>query len=339
MNVIYKYASKRFKILFSSSSPPLPLPLLFCVTLYLFNILTIIESNVILTNFNQSSIVSSASHLCPICETIGKPAGYNLNEFIHRIINCDPFVISSSVFKDIQSYKCTCEYAPIDQARCYSSRYPKNRNAISNINNNDISQRNYGYSYTNYNSPPIQQQQQDNKFKNLNEHTSNNYKECLQVHVGMAIKGYNMLHREWVSKEHCFNLCLNTNIRNGHSFDCNSFEHWHRNCDPIAHNDKSEYSLIKTNPFSTTTPTPPPFKPKKICASFINDHQVSLSLKRSPYHKSRINRNKKNGKKMDICVLSNMTILSSSSLFDKNDAVTYYELLCSSKMIVFFLII
>lgn len=116
----------------------------------------------------------------------------------------------------------------------------------------------------------------------------------------MAIRGSNLIHRQWHGKENCFNLCLQTNIKNGDPFNCKSFEHWHRECSPTNTNDD------------------------QICASFAeNDHLV---------HRNHLHHNKR-AVKMDICVLSNQTIKTSGGDFVPNNVVTYYELICDKPVV------
>ncbi len=147
--------------------------------------------------------------------------------------------------------------------------------------------------------------------------------ECLVAHVGMAVRGHNLLHRKWVDKESCFNLCLRTRVKNGHSFDCRSFEHWHRDCDSEGNGDQQQSG--------------------KMCASFeLDGQEKSVGKQRNTensylqhkypfsdeYYKRQRLKNSKRAYKTDICVLSNQTIDLSPDNFLPNQAVTYYEVLC-----------
>lgn len=133
------------------------------------------------------------------------------------------------------------------------------------------------------------------------------------------------MYRKWVSKENCFNLCMRTRISNGHSFDCASFEHWHRDCDSRGPDDKEN----------------------QICASFTEtERNKQASTNQIQYNRNYFKQNryyykseqktsrynKKRASKTDICVLSNQTISLAGSNFLPNDAVTYYEILCKSKL-------
>ncbi len=129
--------------------------------------------------------------------------------------------------------------------------------------------------------------------------------ECLNVHVGYAIRGHNLIHRQWVNKEHCFNLCLTTNTNNGDSFNCRSFEHWHRDCGPTQNDDS-------------------------ICASFNENEEFPMEPTKHHYKNKK---RKQRAAKLDICVLSNQTIKSSGEYFAPNNAVTYYELACNKPML------
>jgi len=174
----------------------------------------------------------------------------------------------------LPSYKCTCNYTTVNKKEC-GSKFD----------------------------------QQDHEFGQPRVHG-----ECLVAHVGMAISGYNLMHRKWVSKEHCFNLCLRTRVKNGHSFDCTSFEHWHRDCNEMENKDK-------------------------ICASFAENEDIDPIDESSPvrniygrsyfkenrhYNTYDVNdhtKNKKRATKPDICVLSNQTISISTNNFLPNDKV------------------
>lgn len=129
--------------------------------------------------------------------------------------------------------------------------------------------------------------------------------DCLLVYVGMAVKGYNLIYRQWISKENCLDLCLSTTRKNGYNFDCKSFEHWHGDC---TSNETSS----------------------KVCASF-SQNENGLSRRNHRHHNLKHSiRNKRAIPKLDYCVLSNQTIKSAGTDFAQNNAVTYYELLCQS---------
>lgn len=137
---------------------------------------------------------------------------------------------------------------------------------------------------------------------------SNNH--CLVAHVGMSIKSYNLIYRQWINKENCFNLCLNTTLRNGFGFDCKSFEHWHSNC-PSEQSTSKQYG--------------------KTCASFAQ-YESFVYHKNHRHHSNTSNSKlQRTSSRIDYCVLSNQTIESAGSLnFVENPAVTYYEILCTS---------
>jgi hypothetical protein len=126
----------------------------------------------------------------------------------------------------------------------------------------------------------------------------------------MSIKGSNLVYNQWVSRENCFNLCLKTNKKYGDSFDCKSFEHWHSEC-------SYEYLYLnKSNDHS-----------QKKCADFLNLHSTNMNETKF----------KRKHQKIDLCVLSNKTISSAGNDFDVNYGVTYYEILCNSKLFFLFL--
>ena len=131
--------------------------------------------------------------------------------------------------------------------------------------------------------------------------------ECLHVYPRMAIEGFNLIYHQWVNKEHCFNLCLKTNTLNGDPFDCKSFEHWHDDCSEQSHLTTIASSTGVFNEPSTIDP----------CKEYSS------------------NKNKRQARKKNLCVLSNQTIGLSDELFKPNDAVTYYEIACKSKYIKF----
>ena len=72
---------------------------------------------------------------------------------------------------------------------------------------------------------------------------------------GMAIKGSNLVYKQWISREDCFNLCLKTNRKYGDFFDCKSFEHWHSEC---------SYEYLYLNKSSDYA--------NKKCAEYLNLH-------------------------------------------------------------------
>lgn len=143
--------------------------------------------------------------------------------------------------------------------------------------------------------PDLQNYNCECKYSDGEALTSN----CLIASVGMAVKGYNLIYKQWVNKENCFNLCLGTTVKNGFNFDCKSFEHWHGDC--TGHTAESP------------------------CASFSNDH----GLARRNHRHHNLN-SKRATTKLDYCVLSNQTIKTAGYDFTENNAVTYYEILCGS---------
>ena len=126
---------------------------------------------------------------------------------------------------------------------------------------------------------------------------------------GYAIRGHNLIHRQWINKEHCFNLCLITNTKNGDAFNCRSFEHWHRDCSPINQHDDTS----------------------SMCASFTENEEMPEVMHHVHFHHNRMRT--KRAAKLDICVLSNQTIKSSGDEFAPNNAITYYELICNKPTI------
>lgn len=132
--------------------------------------------------------------------------------------------------------------------------------------------------------------------------------KCIEVRPGMAIKGNNLLYNEWVSREHCFNRCLQTNKLNGDSFDCKSFEHWHSDC---------SYEYLITGLNSSSVSNSP-----KHCAEYLTIHSLN--------HDREKIKSKRKQQKVDLCVLSNQTIETAGNEFTFNYGVTYYEVLCNN---------
>ncbi len=232
---------------------------------------------------------------CPTCGLRGQhgPAGTS-------ILECKRFYVNHGNINNnninenpndisglLPSYKCTCNYTSVNKKECSSK---------SNEHLYEFGQ------------PQV-------------------HGDCLVAHVGMAIRGFNLVHRKWVSKEHCFNLCMRTRLKNGHGFDCTSFEHWHRDCKDSGNG--------------------------KICATFAESEEAELVEGSSPvreaygrsyfkqnryYYTDEVEekrkqmKNRKRASKPDICVLSNQTISISMNNFLPNDKVTYYEIVCKDSV-------
>lgn len=256
------------------------------------------------------------NHLCPIC---GIDSTNKKNEKpLHKIVDCvqlnetsKPHHTSHSNLKIyLPSYKCKCKYMKVNENRCnwYSKSANEKFTPLSTSNESE---------------------QEDGPSSSVNE--------CLVVHVGMAIKGYNLIYRQWINKENCFNLCINTTIKNGFNFDCKSFEHWHADCA----NQPNDLFTKPTDSTENSTIIP------NICASFSNDHgYLARRTHRHHNHQSYLadsltklnyyNRETRAAAaKIDYCVLSNQTIRSAGKNFALNNAVTYYELLCKRKLKIF----
>lgn len=124
------------------------------------------------------------------------------------------------------------------------------------------------------------------------------------------MQGHNDLFHQWTDKETCFNLCLKTTVRNGAKFNCQSFEHWHRDCPEAAATNTTELAGVVGEAGSKT------------CASFnmVEDHDET----------SKRAKNQRSPAKLGFCVLSNQTMRGAGGLFAPNNKVTYYELLCKS---------
>jgi hypothetical protein len=137
--------------------------------------------------------------------------------------------------------------------------------------------------------------------------------QCLEVHLGMAVKGHNLVYHQWINKEHCFNLCLKTNKKHGDTFDCKSFEHWHTEC-------TYENTFSSTTTDNDQTSNLNITKKIKPCTEYLNLN--------SNFHIHE-NKYKRRTKKIDLCVLSNQTIISAGTEFTFNHGVTYYEILCN----------
>jgi hypothetical protein len=70
--------------------------------------------------------------------------------------------------------------------------------------------------------------------------------DCVEIHTGMAVRGFNLIYHKWTNKDDCFNQCLNVRIENGFNFDCQSFEHWHTDCpyDNFSHSSNISCSSL-----------------------------------------------------------------------------------------------
>ena len=205
---------------------------------------------------------------------------------------------------NLPSFKCRCKYANIQENECTS-------NLIADSNDYDMKH----FNQTIVEQTLIKEEPTETTSSQKRSMVSG---DCLVAFVGMAIRGHNMLHRKWISKENCMNLCLNTKVKNGFAFDCTSFEHWHRDC-------KSQIFDAANDP---------------LCASFQDE-----SNQKSAEHRTRKSKKlttsgvhltkKTRTTKMDICVLSNQTIDIAGKDFSPNNAVTYYEILCKGKCTLF----
>jgi hypothetical protein len=300
-----------------------------------------------------SANAKSSNHLCPSCGFEYLETQPSKLIHLHKIFECSR-VADSTFYKS--------HYSSLSKP-LYSSNNNNNNNNINNVTSYICKCKYAKETKTNCSVAhviakhvkPSSKQMKDKLVKklphrrktntlaidvdNVNVYLSTNYsmitRPCLIVHVGMAIKGSNLMFRQWTGKENCFNLCLNTTIRNGFAFDCRSFEHWHSECPYTQQqHDQSQYANGDDGDASTFQSTKLT-QSRKVCASFNNDNEETYSAiiaakKRS---NNNNNNNKRNGRsyvKIDYCVLSDMTIMTAGNDFTSNNAVTYYELLCQS---------
>ena len=251
--------------------------------------------------FSLGVAMTTTSIKCPTCGVTRFSKSILANDQLAGTSSLECRRIMNDVAKktSLPSFKCRCKYANVHENECAS-------NLIADSNDYDMKH---------LNQTIVEQM-------DLKEEPSMVSGDCLVAYVGMAIRGYNMLHRKWISKENCMNLCLNTRAKNGFAFDCTSFEHWHRDC-------KSQIFDAANDP---------------LCASFQDEsnqksaeHRTRKSKKLTTitsngvYQKSfatKSHTKKTRTTKMDICVLSNQTIDIAGKDFSPNNAVTYYEILC-----------
>ena len=256
--------------------------------------------------------------VCPNCGFNSKKLTDSTN-VLHKIIECyrynDTKIMNlrPSHLKSLPSYKCSCKYSILNDKIC-----------LPNSKKND---HNSNYTFTVSKSYELSAIDiDDTKSKEISSVAG----ECLVAHVGMAINGFNLIYKPWINREHCFNLCLNTNINNGDSFDCRSFEHWKKNCKAQFNTQYDDKNNTHISDLHTN------------CSSFDDDYD--LILKKNPssnnhrHHKNlnefishKSDKKRTAGKSSDICVLSDQTIRSPGVEFTPNHGVIYYELLCKSK--------
>ena len=249
-------------------------------------------------------------NICPQCGM--DSSNPKKEKGLHKIIECEKFnnSITSSVFnKYMPSYKCKCKYLRVNEKACQLFSRNLFKNPAKKFENLFV-----GLKASDFMNEEDQLDSiiNDSEEYDLNEDQTTKVKkplhiinECLIVHVGMAIKGHNLMYKQWISKENCFNLCINTTIKNGFSFDCKSFEHWHSDC---ASNPADIYKSATNRTKSA------------VCATFVatkSDHDRLI---------------KRANNKIDYCVLSNQNIQMAGKNFAENLAVTYYEILCKRKI-------
>ena len=263
---------------------------------------------------------NSSGHMCPTCDMVD-------SRILHRITSCEKFNDTQTLYarttshlKSLPSYKCQCSY--LKESNCQVKDKPKSMAMAARKT-----------ALRQALSAPVNIYAEDDAISDeeeLNQEIPIEYEansvDCLVAHVGMSIKGNNLLHQKWKDKEDCFNLCLKTTIKNGHPFDCKSFEHWHKDCNAQMPSNGGDNDGVETT-----------------CASFSMD----ATAKRSSFfdqqpnhvhhnnlaHSSDSKRQARAKYKMDICVLSNQTIQLAGQDFVPNSGVTYYEILCQSKIL------
>jgi hypothetical protein len=239
----------------------------------------------------------------------------------HSIVDCRDFSrFNEQTGLNETSYLCKCKYGK-DERRCLNEN-----NELEYVATDTDSNAETVWST----SPAAGVLAQDDAQTTGSGSGSGKLRDCLVVYVGMAIQSHNLAYKPWIDKDNCFNLCLKTTVRNGFSFDCKSFEHWHRSCPPSPSSDDNANNSSSNNATQHT-----------ICASFQH-HSVRNEFESDPDHDddddhaaappSQQQLPRKNVK-FDYCVLSNLTIRTAGKLFEPNDKVTYYEILCKRKSV------
>jgi hypothetical protein len=280
--------------------------------------------------YSNNALKSNPKNVCPLCGI--DSSNSRKEKSLHKIIECEKLnntLSFSNNNKYMPSYKCKCKYLRVNEKSCSmfsrSYKYAHNRfeNLYIGMKASDFMNEDEEL-FENANDDNNNDENKDNEDEEENgevrsKKASHLTSECLIVHVGMAIKGYNLMYKQWINKENCFNLCLNTTIRNGFSFDCKSFEHWHSDCGSPS-GDPSFGSANRTK--------------SAVCATFVSSQDKRRHYLKNDLEDESDNRaylKKRASNKIDYCVLSNQTIQMAGKNFAENIAVTYYELLCKSK--------
>jgi hypothetical protein len=285
---------------------------------------------------NNHALKSNTKNVCPLCGI--DSSNPRKEKSLHKIIECEK-INNTVIFnnnininnKYLPSYKCKCKYLKVNERSCsmFSRNYKYAQQRFENLfigmkasdfMNDDEELFDSGNQDSDNNEDNVDEENGGGVRSKKPSHLTN---ECLIVHVGMAIKGYNLMYKQWINKENCFNLCLNTTIRNGFSFDCKSFEHWHSDCaNPSGDPNFSGANRTKS----------------AVCATFVSSQDKRRHFLKNDLEDESTNRaysKKRASNKIDYCVLSNQTIQMAGKNFAENIAVTYYELLCKSKYLNF----
>ena len=297
----------------------------------------------------KRSVVNQQEHFCPSCGT----CSYSINNKLrsknttnlHKILNCIEFNETQQFFESAnrnpylhRSYKCRCRYfRPNDNGHpILDGSGHGDEGYESALNSYDFDE-----SYLNYMA--------EEEIKNVGANNENTVptNECLVAYIGMAVKGHNLIYKQWINEENCFNLCLSTTKKNGYDFDCKSFEHWQSDCsssssaqqssstfvprictlmnENAAANDARHQAAFARNHrnhrhHNQNDPYLSPTAPTEI--SFL--HNMPSVLPALPRSHRAVN-------KIEYCVLSNQSISTAGKDFTENNAVTYYEILCKRK--------
>jgi hypothetical protein len=310
-----------------------------------------------------------STHYCPLCSigsntsTISKLRAKN-HTYLHKIMNCAEFNATAGLddsqerllrsrLAHSRAFKCTCTYfRPHDKCStaATTAQYDSSEDELLTARNNaayDADEE----AYLNY--------LDEEEVLSANNKNPNSKKECLVAYMGMAVKGYNLAYKQWVSEEHCFNLCLSTTKRNGFHFDCRSFEHWQTDCatsTSLFHpNETFVPRICSQQQQQQQTQSPETSQQVDGTRTLLHHYRMHGQVANHRHHRhngyegeqettilpatswsssarpSTLSRGSRAISKIEYCVLSNQSRGTAGDDFAENSAVTYYELLCKRK--------